>query len=73
MLVLANQPQSFRVTETDVKLLINRFNFMVKEFDSVGLRKIILDFVKKIKVTNGKAEVDLKISFGDLEISDLCA
>lgn len=72
-LVLANQPQSFRVTETDVKLLINRFNFMVKEFDSVGLRKIILDFVKKITVTNCKAEVELKISFGDLEISDLCA
>lgn len=72
-LVLANQPQNFHVTEKDVKLLINRFHFMVKENDVVGLRKIMLDFVKRITVTNGKIDVILKISFGDVAIDDLTA
>jgi len=70
-LVLANQPQSFHVTEKDIKLLINRFNFMVKEYDVIGLRKIMLDFVKCITVSNGKIDVSLKISFGDVAIDDL--
>ena len=72
-LVLANQPQSFHVTEKDVKLLINRFHFMMKEYDVVGLRKIILDFVKSITVTDGIIDVKLKISFGDVAIDELSA
>ncbi len=69
-LVIASQPQNFHVTEKDVRLLINRFQFMRKEHDAAGLRKIILNFVKQITVTNGKAEVSLKISFGDIQIEN---
>lgn len=69
-LVIASQPQNFHVTEKDIRLLINRFQFMVKEHDVTGLRKIILNFVKRITVINGKAEVSLKISFGDIQIEN---
>lgn len=72
-LVLASQPQSFRVTEKDVRLLINRFNFMLKEYDVVGLRKIVLDFVNSVTITDGKIDVSLKISFGDVAIGEFSA
>ena len=72
-LVLANQPQSFRVTEKDVRLLINRFHFMMKEYDVLGLRKIVLDFVNSVTVTDGKIDVSLKISFGDVAIGEFSA
>ena len=48
----------------------NRFQFMVKERDVTELRKIILNFVKRIKVINGKAKVSLKILFGDIQIEN---
>ena len=69
-LVIASQPQNFHVTEKDVRLLINRFQFMVKERDVAGLRKIMLNFVKRITVINGRVEVSLKISFGDIQIEN---
>ena len=66
--ILANQPQSFHVTEKDVRLLINRFQFLLKEYDTAGLRKLLLDFVKCVTVTDGKIDVELKISFGDISV-----
>ena len=43
---------------------------MVKERDVTELRKIILNFVKRITVINGKAKVSLKILFGDIQIEN---
>ena len=51
-------------------VMINRFQFMVKERDVAGLRKIMLNFVKRITVINGRVEVSLKISFGDIQIEN---
>ena len=41
---------------------------MKAEMNFDGLRKIILNFVDRVTITNEKIEVSLKISFGDVEI-----
>ena len=67
-LMIANQPKSFKVTKKEVLLLINRFNQMRSEQNFDGLRKIILDFVDRVVITDEKIEVSLKLNFGDVNI-----
>ena len=67
-LLTITQPKSFKVTKKEMLLLINNFQRMKAEMNFDGLRKIILNFVDRVTITNEKIEVSLKISFGDVEI-----
>lgn len=67
-LLVVNQPETFHVTRKDVMLLINRFKYLKKEGDFEGLRKIVLNFVDKVIITDNVIQVSLKLNFGDVDI-----
>lgn len=56
------------VQRKDIMLLINKFNQMRTENNFDGLRKIVLNFVDRIEISNEKIDVTLKLSFGNADI-----